>query len=398
MRAFKTLSITGLLFCVLSTFAQEGLIPFRSLDKYGWLDLKGKVKVPARFDRTFPFKEGLGRFTVNGMYGYARPDGKVVIPAIYKQGFDFNEGLARVKEGPVWAFIDPYGRKVFTVAAEDVHDFYNGMAVIKRKGFYGYINNKGEEIIPAIMTQPDRFENGVARMKVGKYYGLVDRKGELRLQLIHDYIGTPTDSFLRVKTNGRWFVYSIQGKKICSSPELIVGEFSNGLAPVRVLDPSMVFWFNYMGPEGDIVIENNFEQGAIFQDNVAVVKYEGQFGVINREGKWMAEPSYVQTKGIYSEGMLGVRVGDQWGYIDTRGNQVIPTKYFDVQPFEKGLAMVAKGPRKWGVIDKKGNLLVPMLYDVVVQGSYYFMAIKGYYRSYYTKSGELIWADKPDEE
>ena len=384
-------------FCF-SGVSGQGLIPFRELDKYGWLDLNGEVKVTPRFDRTYPFKEGLGRFTINDQFGYARPDGRVVIPPAFREGFDFKEGMARVKDGPVWAFIDKRGKRLFTVKAESVEDFHNGMAVFKRRGFYGYINKNGKEIVPAIMTHADQFENGVARIRVGKYYGLVDRRGDLRLDLKYDYVGPPQDSFLRVKTGGYWYVYSIRGKKICVSPEQVVGEFSQGMAAVRVLDPSLVVWFNYMNPEGEVVIENDFEWGGAFKNDAAVVKYEGLYGVINREGIFVAEAKYEQTKGIYSDGFLGVLVGDKWGYIDSRGQEVIPAKYFDVAPFENGLAMVSKGPRRWGVIDRKGTLLVPTEYDVVMEGDYYFMAIKGYYRSYYTKTGELIWADKPDEE
>ena len=145
-------------------------------------------------------------------------------------------------------------------------------------------------------------------------------------------------------------------------------------------------------------VKDKFELAGIFNKGVAVVLYEGFYGVINKEGHFVAEAKYQKTRGVYHDDMLGVQLNDKWGFINSRGEKVIEHKYFDVQDFKNGHAMVSKGMRQWGIINKSGKTIVPAKYDLVVEGDYYFMAILGYYRSFYTKTGELIWADKPDEE
>lgn len=393
----RLLVVTLLLFAFLQLPA-KGLIPYRELDKYGWVNLEGKVVVPARFDRTFPHKEGMAKFKHQGHFGFINVKGRVAITNAYKEAFDFSNGLARVKDGPVWGFINKAGQEQFTVSAEEVDDFVGGRAIFKRRGFSGFLNRKGDEIFPPILTKADNFQYGVARVQVGAYYGLIDRKGNLLLELKYDYVGVPMDSFVRVRTSGLWFIYNLNGKRICKSPESVVSEVCDGLAVVRVLSRAQVIWRNYMTPQGEVVIDENFEWAGIFKDGRAAVLYEGLYGVIDKQGSFVAEATYDKTKGVYSDGRLGVKKGEKWGFLDANGTMVINAKYFDVENYQNGYAMVCKGPRRWGMIDKQGEMLVPAEYDIVMEGEYYFMAILGYYRSYYTKSGELIWADKPDAE
>lgn len=393
----RTLVVGILVLCFFQAVA-EGLIPYRELDKYGWVNMKGEVEIRARFDKTFPHQEGMARFSHQGMFGFINATGRTAISNVYKEAFDFSEGLARVKEGPIWGFINKGGNKVFTVSAEEVNDFVGGRAIFKRRGFSGYLNKKGEEVFAPIFTHADNFNLGVARVQVGAYYGLIDRSGKLVLDLKFDYIGVPMDSFVRVKTSGLWFIYSLKGKRICKSPESVVSEVCDGLAVVRVLSKSQVIWRHFMTPQGEVVIDNNFEWAGMFKEGKAVVLYEGFYGVIDKQGQFIVEPTYQKTKGSYREGMLAVQKNENWGFLDGSGKSVINPTYFDVQNFENGYAMVSKGMRRWGMIDKTGKMLVPAEYDLVLEGSYYFVAILGYYKSYYTKTGELIWADKPDEE
>jgi hypothetical protein len=244
--------------------------------------------------------------------------------------------------------------------------------------------------------------HGVARVKLGNLYGLINRKGEFVLPLALDYVGIPMDSFIRVKTGGYWWIYTIKGEKVIRAKESISGEFSCGMAVVRVMDPSLVVWRRYMNAEGEIPLENDYIWAGTFKHNVAVVKVDVNdkelYGVINREGLWVVEPQFTKTNGVYSEGLLGVEKGGKWGFIDTRGKWVVEPQYDDVEDFKNGFAMVCKGPRKWGMINKSGELKVPCQYDIAMEGEYYFMAILGYYKSFYDLNGNLIWADKPDEE
>lgn len=401
MRRYLAILVCGLTVSA-SVWAQTGLIPFKEAGQYGYKDLTGKVVVPARFERTFPHKEGMGRFSHQGKFGYLDAAGKLAIANVFTEAFDFQEGIARTKDGPVWGFIDKRGNTIFTVAGEKVSDFVNGMAIFSRNGFYGYINQKGQEVFPPILTLADNFMNGVARIAVGQFYGLINTQGDLVLEPKYDYVGIPQDTVIRVKTGGYWYIYNLKGQKRVLAKESLSGEFSEGLCVVRVIDASLIIWRNYMDYKGEVVIDNNFIWAGNFSGGVAVVKAEHggleRYGVINREGRYLVDPIYTKTLGTYSEGLLGVEKSGKWGYIDSRGNEVIGFNFTRVEPFRNGYAMAGKGEHKWGLINAKGETIIPFKYDLVMEGSYFFFAVLGHYHSFYSKSGTLIWEEKPETE
>ena len=154
--------------------------------------------------------------------------------------------------------INKFGKIAFSIKGEQLEDFKNGRAIFRRNGFYGFLNKKGEEICLPIFTEVNEFENRLARVKVGQYYGMINRKGKFVMDLKFDYIGTTSDSVFRVKSGGGWHVYDLKGRRICKAKESIAGEFSNGMAVIKVIDPSLVVWKKYMNHAGEIPIKKDF--------------------------------------------------------------------------------------------------------------------------------------------
>lgn len=73
------------------------LYPIKHDGKYGVINQYGEVIVDAKYERIFPYKDGMARVKVNGKYGFINSSGEMVIPADYKYAEDFSEGLAAVK-------------------------------------------------------------------------------------------------------------------------------------------------------------------------------------------------------------------------------------------------------------------------------------------------------------
>ncbi|HAA00588.1 MAG TPA: hypothetical protein DCD96_02980, partial [Flavobacteriales bacterium] len=91
------------------------LFPISVNHKDGYIDKSGKVIVEPKYDKTFPFRNGLGRFQEEGKTGFLNASGKVVIEAQFDRATDFNDGLAAVSNGGKWSFIDEKGAVKFEV-------------------------------------------------------------------------------------------------------------------------------------------------------------------------------------------------------------------------------------------------------------------------------------------
>ncbi len=122
----------------------EGLAKVRG----GFVDVNGKMTVPAPYEEAEPFSEGLAAVCLEGRsetseterWGYIDRSGRLVIPAKYEKCDAFREGLAAVKSGGKWGYIDHTGREVIPLQYDWVSYFYDGTAFVQERNTERNIN------------------------------------------------------------------------------------------------------------------------------------------------------------------------------------------------------------------------------------------------------------------
>ena len=79
----------------------EDLAMFYENGKWGYINKKGKIVIPATFDEVGPFSEGFARVHIgdwlDGKEGFINKKGKFVVPAIFDWVENVTEGLAMVR-------------------------------------------------------------------------------------------------------------------------------------------------------------------------------------------------------------------------------------------------------------------------------------------------------------
>ncbi|WP_218081936.1 WG repeat-containing protein [Anthocerotibacter panamensis] len=103
-------------------------------DRCGLLDKKGLYLVkPGRFTDITNFNEGLAVIrSKNKKYGYINEEGKLVIPAQFEKAYSFSESLAPVqltKGGPN-GYIDKAGKLVISYQFDKAYNFFDGLAIV----------------------------------------------------------------------------------------------------------------------------------------------------------------------------------------------------------------------------------------------------------------------------
>lgn len=166
----------------------EGLARARKGKKVGFLNTSGKWQVKPTFKFATPFSEKRAAFTVKEesdlfeKYGFIDTKGKVVIPAIYKDAGNFNEGLCNVKKGNKWGYIDQSGKVVIDFQFQDCRGFHEGLAAVKVDNNVGYIDKTGNIVIKPWFNAGFDFQQGRAMIEANKKMGFIDKKGKMVIE------------------------------------------------------------------------------------------------------------------------------------------------------------------------------------------------------------------------
>jgi hypothetical protein len=104
----------------------NGLCKFKQNEKWGIINEKGVVVLPAEFDTEYDFSdeginEGLFAAKKNGKYGYYSEKGILVIANKFDWTMEFCEGMAWVKVGEKYSFINKKGDYITTKWFDDVN-------------------------------------------------------------------------------------------------------------------------------------------------------------------------------------------------------------------------------------------------------------------------------------
>src|SRR5680860_459435 len=120
--------------------------------------------------------------------------------------------------------------------------------------------------------------------------------------------------------------------------------------------------FGYIDKAGKYVIEPKFDDAKSFSDGLAAAEQDKMWGFIDASGKWAIEPQYDKVK-YFNSGYALVLKNDQWQYIDKKGQVLeIPTTTDKLYDFEEGVAFFRNGD-KIGLLGTDGKLVSEPVYD-----------------------------------
>lgn len=114
------------------------------------------------------YTEGLSVFRNSGKYGFLETKGEVVIPAIYKDARPFRNGMAAVNTPSGWKFIEKSGKPLEGFSSNVEPGVFSGdvATFTDANGKKGAIDKTGKVVISPVYEQLATFENGFS---AGKY-------------------------------------------------------------------------------------------------------------------------------------------------------------------------------------------------------------------------------------
>jgi hypothetical protein len=209
----------------------------------GFIDLTGKLVIPAIFEDTGPFREGLAAAKKKGAaaYGYIDKTGEFAIEPQFNGARDFSEGLSPVWVrgllGRRWGYIDRTGAYVIKPQFADAQEFVEGLApacakVGPEKWLWGYIDRTGAWVIEPQFESAGCCGSGLAPVQVATEDGL----------------------------SGRWGYIDKTGRYVIEPRYLGAWSFHGGLALVELLSGKDGYSEAYIDPAGKAVWTGPFKR------------------------------------------------------------------------------------------------------------------------------------------
>ena len=151
------------------------LLPFLQKEKWGYIDLQGKIVINPQFTTANYFNEGLALVSIGDKYGYIDKSGKYVINPSFIKATDFSEDVAFVvKENTEPIAINKKGETLFSLKqAEIVETFSEGLAAFAildktstdEDYLYGFVDKTGKEFIKPQFKQVGEFSDGLCNVQ-----------------------------------------------------------------------------------------------------------------------------------------------------------------------------------------------------------------------------------------
>lgn len=248
----------------------EGLATAWSKSKMGYVNRRGEVVIPMKFDVANEFRSGLALTRIGEAYNYVDHQGKFLLPTPLPFAGDFSDGHALVIErgpcgytrgGPCaypanpldtiprnlrdlkgaantvprcrYSIIDTHGRIVPTTFIE-AWDFSEGLAPVGDGSKWGYIDAVGTLRIPLQFEMAGPFSEGLAGVRQGNKAGFIDKSGRFVIQLESGYPQPFSEGLSVLRDHGRYRYINRAGKQAFRGTFVEATDFVMGLAHVRI--------------------------------------------------------------------------------------------------------------------------------------------------------------------
>ena len=321
--------------------------PYKLIDKKGSILVK---KFSADYVSSNPYTSDLASFTVDiRKHGYVDLTGRVVVPAQYEFTGMIKDGVGVVRSGDLFGVIDEKGRTVLPIMYEEfICDFSANLFGVKSGDKWGYVNGRNEAVTDFVFDEPSTpaCPRGTCVAVLNGKSGLLDERGRWVLPASYDAIygvvrgETEDNPKIGVCCDGKVGFVDLQGNTVIDFqfygprwPRCY--QFSEGLSSVVLSDPeSSREAFGVIDETGKVLFRFSEEPRGVFREGYMLVRdkkeiYEGimfnqdeeaNYSLLDRTGKAHPLPTWLEIWGERAvvNGTLPVRVRQKTQWYEKR--------------------------------------------------------------------------------
>lgn len=357
---------------------------------------KGKQIIDFSLDSISNFSHNLAIIYDNHLRGLIDAQGQIIVPLGTKDFKISNEGVQRLSFNE-WTILDNSNKTLDSYNYDQLKVYDANRLQVYANGKSWLIGKDGNPLTPQHYVDLGMEEGGHFAFKNGKAWGIMKPDGELLIPARFDSVFLLEDMiYAREKVGGvgKWSLYDTYGVKKSNHYYDNIRERTQYFFPV-----SRQGYWGFIDRAGEEVIHCVYDEVSPFIEGMAVVKFHGETGIIDKFGSWVVLPQksgieiinskyYITQKGklttlkSFDEGTVyftenPVEIKDSYllehlsegglWKIDFEGrifNSLGEDRYQEVRPPSEGF-YAAKIDGKYGFIDSQNRLRIANRYDEV---------------------------------
>lgn len=166
----------------------EDLVGIRLDDKYGFVDLQGRLRIANRYDSVKLFSNGMAAFFLRGNWGYIDKVEKLRVQPIYDSSFDFINNTAIVIEKGKYGVIDKDGKYLLDTKYDKISRNQFGSFDMEFEGKFGLYNSNVKKVASAEFSEAKEVSKGQVIVKRRGLYGVLNGDGRFTIPLMYNNI------------------------------------------------------------------------------------------------------------------------------------------------------------------------------------------------------------------
>jgi hypothetical protein len=296
----------------------------------GFINKKGKLLVPAQFDKTDAVSDGYFIVRKNGRYGLVNPEGEILIDPQFKELKVQDNQTLTGKDFYLWEVRDSLNNILESFSADSL--------IAESASEYRYFLND---------------QSFLSKHKAKRH--VVDTVSEK----------------VSLKNNFPYITWEQKGKVAYENSDcnLVVPPVYDSVRYISSDSIFIVFWKDKIGfLENDgteiMPLSSKYQKIYNFSDGRVRIMKEGRYGFLDRFGNVRVSPQYENARD-FSEGYAAVFLTGKWGFIDKDEKLVVQPFYSEVKPFTYGTARV-KEKSKWSFVNTVGKKINSSPYDEIL--------------------------------
>lgn len=254
-------------------------------DKWGYVNGNGEFVIPSQYDKTYAFSCGLGRISSGNKDYFVDTNGKIVSGgAVYDKTGDFYNGYALATKDGLMGLLD---KRLEFVIAPLYHELGNAASNgllyyrITADGKYGYLDVTSNLRIVAQYEVANDFVDDIAVVKSGTKYGAIDANGKWVIQPTYEYLHSIYNNLLITRKDGLYGMIDKNGKVVVPEVYRAIQYDQSSKESGLYCVEDQKGKFGYIDVNGNTRIECAYDEAQNFAENLAVVKKDDEYLLIN---------------------------------------------------------------------------------------------------------------------